>query len=347
MNDLLLLPHPRRVERQSHTHVLQPDRVIWIDSAAPQRLLFTAQRFKQALFDRLQLTWPIVTGATATEQIGLALCLAPDRITQPEGYELTVEANRITITAHAAAGIFYGVCTLIQLLDTWNGSTLPGLRIVDWPDFPVRGLLLDISRDKVPTLETTKQLVDRLASWKINQFQLYTEHTFAYRRHPDVWAKASPFTGEEILELDAYCRERFIELVPNQNSFGHMHRWFEHPQYLQLAEAPDGFDFPWGHSDEPFSLNPTDPRSLELVKELFDELLPHFTSKMFNVGCDETFDVGQGRSRAECDRVGAGRVYLEAARSRHAVLGRHHRAVSWADPGAAERRHRVGVGLRS
>jgi len=80
-----------------------------------------------------------------------------------------------------------------------------------------------------------KQLIDRLASWKINQFQLYTEHTFAYRRHPDVWAKASPFTGEEVLELDAYCRERFIELVPNQNSFGHLHRWFEHPQYLELA----------------------------------------------------------------------------------------------------------------
>jgi hypothetical protein len=332
MNDLLLLPQPRRVERRTPPYLLQPDRFIWLDGPAPQAMFFAAQRFQQALIDGVQLRWPIVTGATAIENVGLTLRLAPDRIAQPEGYELLVEAGGLTITGHDAAGVFYGVCTLIQLLEALDGMALPGLRIEDWPDFPVRGLMLDISRDKVPTLETTKDLIDRLASWKINQFQLYTEHTFAYRRHPDVWAKASPFTGEEILELDAYCRERFIELVPNQNSFGHMHRWFEHPQYLELAEAPDGFDFPWGHSSEPFSLNPTDPRSLELIKDLFDELLPHFTSRAVNVGCDETFDVGQGRSRAECDRLGVGRVYLDFVQKiYHEVKRRGHIMQFWGD----------------
>ena len=82
--------------------------------------------------------------------------------------------------------------------------------------------MLDISRDKVPRMDTLYALVDMLAGWKINQVQLYTEHTFAYRQHPDVWAEASPMTGDEILALDAFCRERHIELVPNQNSFGHM-----------------------------------------------------------------------------------------------------------------------------
>jgi hexosaminidase len=332
MSDLSLLPQPRRVARRSGTHALQPDRFIWLDSAAPQSLRFAAQRFKQALFERAHLTWPIVTSATAGKQVGLALRLAPDQITPPEGYELNVEPDRITVEAHDEAGVFYGVCTLIQLLETMAGAALPGLRIVDWPDFPVRGVMLDISRDKVPTLDTAKALIDRLASWKINQFQLYTEHTFAYRRHPDVWAKASPFTGEEILELDAYCRERFVELVPNQNSFGHMHRWFEVPRYAPLAEAPDGFDFPWGHSDGPFSLCPIDPGSLALVTDLFDELLPHFTSKMFNVGCDETFDVGQGRSRAACEQLGSGRVYLDYVRKVHeAVRTRDHIMQFWGD----------------
>ena len=151
--------------------------------------------------------------------------------------------------------------------------------------------------------------------------------------HPEVWAKASPFTGEEILELDAYCRERHIELVPNQNSFGHMHRWFEHARYAPLAEAPDGFDFPWGdRSDGPFSLCPIDPGSLTLVTGLFDELLPHFTSKTFNVGCDETFDLGQGRSRAECDRVGTGRVYVDYLRKVYqAVTDRDHIMQFWGD----------------
>ena len=332
MTELLLLPQPRRVDRLSPVHTLQPDRLIWLNDPVPQALAFAARRFQQALIDRAGLNWSIVAGTTAVDRVGLALRLAPDRVTSPEGYELLVEGDRITITGHDAASVFYGVCTLIQLLEAREGLTLPGVRIEDWPDFPVRGLLLDISRDKVPTLGTAKQLIDQLASWKINQFQLYTEHTFAYRRHPAVWAKASPFTGEEILELDTYCRERFVELVPNQNSFGHMHRWFEHPQYLELAEAPDGFDFPWGHSAEPFSLNPIDPRSLELVTDLFDELLPHFTSRLFNVGCDETFDIGQGRSRAECDRLGVGRVYVDFVQQIYReVKRRDHIMQFWGD----------------
>ena len=201
--------------------------------------------------------------------------------------------------------------TLTQILDQCGGD-LPTLRVTDWPDFPNRGLMLDISRDKVPTMETLYALVDLLASWKINQLQLYTEHTFAYQNHPEVWADASPMTGEEILALDAYCQARFVELVPNQNSFGHMHRWFEHERYLPLAEAPEGSMTPWGFFYEgPFSLAPTEPASLELVRELFDELLPHFSSPQFNVGCDETFDVGQGRSKEVVEEKGEGRVYLD------------------------------------
>jgi hypothetical protein len=296
--------------------------------------LFAARRFQQALSDRLRLQWELIASpVTPRAQIGLALSLQPDRLTQSQGYELTIGPNGIDIVAAGEAGLFYGVCTLIQLLQAADEPSLPGVRINDWPDFPVRGVMLDISRDKVPTFETTCALIDRLASWKINQFQLYTEHTFAYTRHPAVWAGASPFTGEEILALDEFCRERCAELVPNQNSFGHMHRWLELPRYQALAEAPHGFDFPWGeHSDGPFSLNPLDPGSLALVTELFDELLPHFSSLQFNVGCDETFDLGQGRSRVECERLGAGRVYSNYLRQVYeAVSARDHIMQFWGD----------------
>ena len=114
---------------------------------------------------------------------------------------------------------------------------VPCLHIEDWPDFPTRGVMIDISRDKVPTMATLYALVDLLASMKINQLQLYTEHTFAYRNHPEAWAEASPMTGEEILALDAYCRARFIQLVPNQNSFGHMERWLKLPRYARSGVA--------------------------------------------------------------------------------------------------------------
>jgi hypothetical protein len=193
--------------------------------------------------------------------------------------------------------------------------------------------MLDVSRDKVPTLESVCELVDRLASWKINQLQLYTEHTFAYRNHPEPWANASPFTGGDILIFDNYCRQRHVELVPNQNSFGHMHRWLMHSQYKALAECPNGYDLPWGgHSDEPFTLCPSDPGSIQLIREIFDELLPHFSSNMFNIGCDETWDLGQGRSQAECAAKGTERVYLDfLLKINEEVRARGRRMQFWGD----------------
>jgi hypothetical protein len=193
--------------------------------------------------------------------------------------------------------------------------------------------MLDISRDKVPTMQTLFELVDLLAHLKINQLQLYTEHTFAYRDHEIVWKDASPMTGDEIRQLDAYCRERFIELVPNQNSFGHLERWFKHPQYAHLAEKPDGFTSPFGNRiPTGFSLNPTDPRSLEFLEGLFDELLPNFTSKQFNVGCDETFDLGLGRSKAEVEKRGRERVYLDFVSKVHDAVKRRGLTMQfWGD----------------
>jgi hypothetical protein len=168
--------------------------------------------------------------------------------------------------------------------------------------------MLDVSRDKVPTMETLFWLVDRLADLKFNHLQLYVEHTFAYRNHKEVWQDASPLTAEEIRALDAYCAERCIELVPNQNSFGHWERWLAHPRYLPLAELPQGgAPLPWGGVQEkPSALCPTDPRTFELLAELYDEYLPNFSSRLFNVGCDEVFDLrGKGSRSCSGDAVGA------------------------------------------
>jgi hypothetical protein len=233
----------------------------------------------------------------------------------PQGYRLSITERGITVVSGDAAGEFYAAQTLAQVQRQFPGD-LPCLAIEDHPDFPVRGVMLDISRDKVPTMQTLGALVDELAEWKINQLQLYMEHTFAYSKHQAVWRDASPMTADEIRWLDAYCRERFIELVPNQNSFGHMERWLKHPEYQHLAETLDGADSPFGYRWKgPFSLCPTDPASLEFLRGLYGELLPNFKSRLFNVGCDETFDVGQGRSKAECERRGVTAVYLDFLRS--------------------------------
>ena len=84
---------------------------------------------------------------------------------------------------------------------------------------------------RCPTTDSLKALIDRLASLKINQVQLYSEHTFAYAHHGVVHGQASPLDAEEITELDAFCRARHVELVPNQNCLGHMNRWLAHEPY--------------------------------------------------------------------------------------------------------------------
>jgi hexosaminidase len=250
-----------------------------------------------------------------------------------QSYELEIEPHGIHVTAASPEAAFWAAQTLTQILRLHKRQPIPACQIEDRPDFRARGVMLDVSRDKVPTMATLFHLVDLFAELKLNHLQLYTEHTFAYRAHPTAWADASPLTGDEILQLDAYCRERFIELVPNQNSFGHMERWLKLPAYRDLADAPDGYTSPWGDRREVGStLNPLDPRSIALVESLYDELLPHFTSPLFNVGCDETFDLGQGRSKGACDRHGKGRVYLDFLMKIHALVqDRGRMMMFWGD----------------
>jgi hexosaminidase len=303
---MILLPHPQQLTLTGGVFALPDAGLIALNVPRPADLFATARRAQVALRDQARVTWEIAGGdLPATLTITL-----DESLTRPESYRLIVGAEGIELAGRDHAGVFYGVMTLAQLLQT-HGGTLPQLVIEDWPDFPARGVMLDISRDKVPTMETLYQLVDMLAGWKINQFQLYTEHTFAYQNHREVWADASPMTAGEILALDAYCRERHVELVPNQNSFGHMHRWIKHERYRPLGETETEFESPWGTMSPPFSLSPAVPASLDLIEELYAELLPNFTSRMFNVGCDETIDLGLGRSKELVAQRGKGRVYLD------------------------------------
>lgn len=217
-----------------------------------------------------------------------------------QGFELRCDRDGVRIRAADEAGLRYARDCLEQLRA--ESARLPGVLIRDWPDFERRGLMLDVSRDRVPTQATLRALVDLLAVLRLNELQLYTEHTFAYADHEAVWRDASPLTADEVRELDAYCRSRGVELVANQNCFGHMERWLRHDAYRPLAERPD--------AKRPACLYPDDA-AFELVAGLFDELLPCFSSRHVNIDCDETFELGRGRSAARVEARGRGRVYLD------------------------------------
>jgi hypothetical protein len=249
----------------------------------------------------------------------------------PQAYSLDICEDSIEINSAHERGWHYAILTLTQLAQQTE-SYLPQCRVEDYPDFERRGVMLDISRNKVPTLETLFYLIDLFASWKINELQLYIEHTFAYKGHEAVWQSASPLTKSDIRKLDTYCNERFIELVPNLNCFGHMTGWLTHDAYRPLAEQPQGGETDYGYRRDPQGLCATDEGSLKLASDLIDQMVSCFNSKQVNVGCDETIDLGYGRSRKTVKKKGRGRVYLDYLKKVQEICQSNGRTMQfWAD----------------
>jgi hypothetical protein len=256
--------------------------------------------------------------------------VARDASLPREGFELVLARDGVRIAYADAGGRRYAEAALEQLRRQGPGAAR-SLRIRDWPDFPVRGYLLDISRDRIPTRATLERIVELLALCRLNQLQLYTEHGFAYRSHEVVWRDASPLTPDDMRWLDERCRERGIEFVANQNCFGHMGRWLRHAAYRQRAEAPDGYAGPTGRHLAAASLAPT-PDNARFALGLVRELMENFSSRRVNIGCDETFELGEGVSREAVRARGRGRVYLEHLRRLLAGLHAEGREVLfWGD----------------
>ncbi len=323
----LLLPAPREMNLPGGEFSLPVTGQV---SMSDRALLAETQMLCAFLSDYTKHQYSYVVGLDAPLKLVLDSTLS-----HPQGYDLSIEADRITVRGADQAGVFYGICTLRQLLQQY-GAALPLLHIRDWPDFPVRGVMIDTSRDRVPTMATLYSLINRLASWKVNQIQLYMEHSFAYSQHATVWAQASPLTGQEILDIDAYCRQRHIQLVPNQNSMGHMERWLKHPAYKHLAECPEGFIGDFGdHMGErrpATSLNPLDPASVQHMAGLYAELLPHFGGEIFNIGGDEPWEMGQCSSKQAVKQFGRGRVYVDYLLKIKKLVQQHGRTMMfWAD----------------
>lgn len=300
--DFILIPVPKMVQFHEETFRLVEPMIIKIPN---QSLFQVAKRLQQTIFQATKLMPHILIGTEGLVQF------IKDVSLPEEGYTLTINHRGIIIRYHQNRGAFYAVSTLKQIL-LQAGKNLPCLEIVDEPDFKRRGLMLDISRDKIPSMETLFQIIDWMADLKYNELQLYIEgFSYGYESFPEVWRDQTPILPEEMITLDRYCQQYYIDFVPNQNSFGHMAPWLNRLEYADLAVCPEGCISPWGTWTKNTTLDPQDPRSIELVTKQYDDLLPYFTSEYFNVGMDEPIELGHGKSEAICQKLGLSRVYLD------------------------------------
>lgn len=233
-----------------------------------------------------------------------------------EGYIIDVLDESIKVQASTYSGFYYSVKTLKQMLGCGKHSEikLDKVHIEDEPDLEIRGFMYDISRNKVPKLETIKYVVDIMSDLKMNHLELYVEgFSFEYKSFKEYLKKDAYITIEEFLELKEYCKLKAVDLVGNENGFGHMGKWLEKKELTHLAEKEDGI-FLWGSHRGPSTLNPLDEESFEFVKKLYEDMIPYTDSEYFNMNFDEPFELGLGKSKEECDKIGVDEVYKKFAK---------------------------------
>lgn len=216
----------------------------------------------------------------------------------PDGYILSVRPKQIVCAGKSAAGTYYAIQTLKQLIRTnKDGEAINAVDIVDWPALQIRGWQDDISRGPIPTLAFLKKQVLELSEYKLNAFTLYTEHVFRLKKHPTI-APKDGITAEEVKELDKFCRKHHVQLIGNFQSFGHFANILNVPGYEKLAETPN-------------VITPAKEESYGFLKDVYDEIAPAYSSPLFNINCDETYGLGDGPAKEMVQKEGLGNVYAK------------------------------------
>ncbi|MDD7739119.1 MAG: glycoside hydrolase family 20 zincin-like fold domain-containing protein [Fusicatenibacter sp.] len=305
---MYLLPNPQKWEKKEGSYEIPYDGKIVLDSNCDPKDYDAAVILAKDMEVYGGFSLSITRGASKKT----AVFLTKKKELGSEEYNLEVSPEGITITGGSSAGLLYGISTLRQMIHQ-TGNCIPCTWISDYPAIPARGLYYDVTRGRVPTLDYLKKLADKMAFYKMNQLQLYIEHTYLFEDLTEMWRDDTPLTSDDILELDAYCNRLHIELVPSLSSFGHLYKLLRTKTYNHLCELPDADKQPFGlvARQEHHTVDVTNPDSMKLVKQMIEEYLPLFTSKHFNIGADETFDLGKGRSSQLANEKGVQRLYID------------------------------------
>ena len=346
---MVLIPYPKRLTSRNGVFHIDRTVMILLDSSCDYMDYEAAVLLKQEIRRCTGITPAITKGSAdvnklASQPVGMIILqkdVKSARMKAKAGvdeaaansYRMVVTEEMVLVNGSSGAGLFYGIQTLRQII---RGSALSiqCVEIEDRPDFEFRGFYHDITRGRVPKLETLMELADRLSFYKINQLQLYVEHSFAFKAHSEIWADSDPLAAEDILVLDEYCKKRRIELVPSISTFGHLYHALISKSFGSLNEyekIPDK-PFTWIERMRHYTLDASNPQSLQFVRDMIDEYLPLFSSGKFNIGCDETFDLGRGRNRPLAESMGVGKLYLYFVREvvNH-VRSRNKSVMLWGD----------------
>ena len=238
------------------------------------------------------------------------LSIAPDVSVNEEGYLLEVSETGVNIQAKTHRGLFYGMQTLMQLLPAEIESPevvsniewkMPVVQIRDEPRYKYRGWLLDVSRHFFDVDFIKKQL-DVLAMFKINTFHWHLTDDQGWRieikKYPELTEIGAVrtegegrqygpyfYTQEQIKEVVAYAKERFIEVIPEIDLPGHTVAALAAYPQLSCTGAPLEVRNAWGVAQDIFCAGNED--GFQLLEDVITEVIPLFESDYFHIGGDE------------------------------------------------------------
>jgi hypothetical protein len=337
-NQLKLIPQPKEVQLHAGSFRVKPTTRILVEFGHQAEDRIAAETLAEEIHDQSGLKISITGEKSEAKQEPSTIVLArlQDRSVKEflaskglkadsigdQGYLLFSDNSYLIVAANTGQGLFYGVQTLRQLL-RGDGQTLvcPAVSIRDWPSMEWRGVQDDISRGPIPTEDFMKRQIRTLAAYKVNLFALYMEHVFDFASQPLVAPKEAALTPQEINALVDYAKHLYVTILPEQQTFGHLHHMLKYEIYSDIAERPHGH-----------VLTPTKEQSYDLIKAMYADLVPLFPGPFLHVGGDETFELGHGQTAARVAEVGLGRVYIEHMQRVSGILQPYHKQLMfWGD----------------
>src|SRR5580658_10593670 len=337
-DQLKLIPAPKEVRLQQGGFRVKPTTRILVEFGHQEEDRIAAETLAEEIQDQSGLKVSITGSKEKAKEVRSAIVLArlQDRSVRDflaskglqadsigdQGYLLFSDKTHLIVAANTGQGLFYGVQTLRQLLRKDDGRLIcPAVSIRDWPSMEWRGVQDDISRGPVPTEDYMKRQIRTLAGYKVNLFALYMEHVFDFASQPLVAPKEAALTPQEIKALVVYAKNLYVTILPEQQTFGHLHHMLKYEIYADVAERPHGH-----------VITPTKDRSYDLIKAMYADLVPLFPGPFLHVGGDETFELGRGQTTARVAEVGLGRVYLDHMQKVFAILEPYHKQLMfWGD----------------
>ncbi len=287
---LHLIPQPARVSSQTCALPSAP---------IPNTI---SSGFDPAAREEIDERWSALgIGRLRVAQTNAAIVVRRDASLSPQAYRLTVNGGRATIESSDAAGAFYGAMTLAQLPQREGGAwTMPCVSIEDRPALRWRVLSDDVSRGPLPTMQYFGERIRTIAAFKMNGYSPYMEHVFVSPTDP-LPAPLDGITPAQLRDLTAYAKRFHVSLIPEQQTFAHMHNTLKLERYAPAAELPHGF-----------LLAPNVSLSSEYLSRIIEqELAAVGRPPFFHIGSDETATLGLGQTQQYVAQRGRSQAYAD------------------------------------